>query len=117
MREIKFRAWDKEEKRWYDFESGDLDYEGNNPTIAFFNLTDNLVVMQFIGLKDKKGKEIFEGDKVYVPWNGFGIVKFSYGKFIIKGKDGKTTDLSTHWDTCEVLGNIYENPELLEDQK
>ena len=82
---------------------------------------DYLVIMQSTGLKDKNGKEIFEGDIVdykgreaVVKWHG------SYASFIYRFVDG-LQERGSKWDplflACyhfEILGNIYENPELLE---
>ncbi|HEX4218082.1 MAG TPA: YopX family protein, partial [Acidimicrobiales bacterium] len=61
MREIKFRAWDSEHKRMVMFELGDLD-EGLYIDGAKIILIDGRPVMQYTGLKDKNGVEIYEGD-------------------------------------------------------
>ena len=120
MRETKFRAWDKKEKKMCNdaLIIGNIGLgEGSVTVTEDVEKGNELIWMQFTGLKDKNGKEIFEGDYVYVRWNGFGIVRFEYGRFYVKGKDGKTTELSTHWgEDCEIIGNIYENPELLEEK-
>ena len=114
---IKFRFWDNELKEMlYNriFNSNDLAE------------TKDWKVMQFTGLKDKNGKEIYEGDildvcngsinghewkdKPYaVEYNpkGFDICMFCWDA------DGKNIMDKTHW--CEIIGNIYENPELLSE--
>ena len=84
-------------------------------------VNNDLNLMQSTGLKDKNGKEIFEGDVVdykgreaVIKWHG------SYASFIYRFVDGLQERVSK-WDplflACyhfEVIGNIYENPELLE---
>jgi len=130
MREIKFRAWDKEQKRWIKLEhkSGLLfswgqiylsdSYDGeDNPTFKKQD-KDSFELMQYTGLKDKNGKEIYEGDILEaerenacqweVVWfNGWYLDRYVNGvKDEGDDKYGFRTDL-------KVIGNIYENPELL----
>lgn len=130
MREIKFRAYsvDGEDTRMDFF---DLTEDGLNvPWIA-----KNCEIMQYTGLKDKNGKEIYEGDllshndKVYeVKWDGF-MAAFQSENIEDKVDAdffnwGNVPSLTTsgipgHFRSdmldanCEVIGNIYENPELL----
>lgn len=79
-------------------------------------------LIQCTGLKDKNGKLIFEGDIVKdCDINSFGIFEITYdtffGGFYFQDKEGNTFDLGypIHCN-CEVIGNIYENPELLEEK-
>lgn len=124
----KFRAWDGAKKEMFKdtfaiTESGQVivveqEFITIPPDYVF---VDYLTIMQSTGLKDKNGKEIFEGDivdykgrKAVVKWHG------SYASFIYRFVDGMQERVS-EWDplflACyhfEVIGNIYENPELLE---
>lgn len=127
----KFRAWDSAKKEMFKdtfaiTESGQVvvvEQEDvmSPPDYVFVN---HLVIMQSTGLKDKNGKEIFEGDIVdykgreaVIKWHG------SYASFIYRFVDGLQERVS-EWEplflACyhfEVIGNIYENPELLEDKE
>ena len=121
----KFRAWSKLASRMYIvnglyFDRGMVQYANNDNAIRFIKL-ENIILMQSTGLKDKNGKEIFEGDIVdykgreaIIKWHG------SYASFIYRFVDG-LKERVLEWDplflACynfEVIGNIYENPELLE---
>jgi uncharacterized phage protein (TIGR01671 family) len=129
MREIKFRAWDKERnmmigkdypKNWGDEKDewyADvhmMDLVG----IEGISSDDQFEVMQYTGLKDKNGKEIYEGDITKEEFNS-GIknceVVFESGGFFIKNEKAEILD-NLHWHSngLVVIGNIHENPELLE---
>jgi uncharacterized phage protein (TIGR01671 family) len=101
MREIKFRAWNPEEKTM--LKPFDL---SSNPKYWCDNLKD-YPLMQFTGLKDKNKVEIYEND----------VIDY-YGKeIIVKIPDVYIEvhkNLNTEW--CEVIGNLYETPELLDNK-
>lgn len=109
MRDIRFRAWD-----------------GKNMFYNWINLAvvgTNFELMQFTGLIDKKGKEIYEGDIVQVkkddwwrPSIEFGWSKDDeYGWLMnYKGQKHLITGVDRVAERFEVIGNIYENPDLLE---
>jgi len=140
MREIKFRAWDKENKKMLVSEDeenylsiyldGTFDSLGNMLDISDSRRrqrSEELELMQFTGLKDKNGKEIYEGDIVDVKYWGIGSIIFmdkaminpEYGfckvlpAFLIK-KDNKNSTFLYKDKDLKVIGNIYENPKLME---
>lgn len=123
MREIKFRAWDSElgfmvdEKHYLITLGGKILFDNNGEA---YDQTNKSKLMQFTGLKDKNGKEIYEGDiirAVHVGKAGNESYSRPYevtypgdiaafdagGCFLSKFTNGE----------IEVIGNIYENPELL----
>ena len=121
MREIKFRIWlhrgwpDKEyemaEVDYYFFEewgyqtSGEVESAGHK-------------LMQFTGLKDKNEKEIYEGD-IVAFWNRTWSVEcpgLAYGCYLKDELEGRKLD-SGFDGILEVIGNIYENPELIKKEK
>ena len=117
MREIKFRMWNNGTKEMSEpFDLGDLD-DGllipNLEDTSKFRI-DNCEIMQYTGLKDKNGKEIYEGD-IVTRGEIMCYVKFDdKGRFIVfNNKIEEGWWLDTDW---EVIGNIYENLDLLEDK-
>jgi len=139
-REIKFRAWHKKEKKMCDVdllhindgafligaEKGEdtLQDGGKTWVIAPENgrycTNDEFELMQYTGLKDKNGKEVYESDILRNECNETEVVKFSTSENSITighGEYGYVISagfrLSTHGKEFEVIGNIHENPELL----
>lgn len=128
MREIKFRAWEKKRKRmlWRTiFDREWYDYKDLSVGIALPEDRNRVELMQYTGLKDKNGTEIYEGDIVLTKVNAGGIhdepddwveesgeVYFEDGYFTVKGKLMSGT-LAARNENSEVIGNIYENKELL----
>ncbi|EDH0861481.1 hypothetical protein GCV70_13070 [Listeria monocytogenes] len=75
---------------------------------------DDVVLMQYTGLKDKYGKKIFEGDICWEEHNEcYGVVKFEDAKFLYLWEN-IAEDLWEVADSIEIYGNIHENPDLLE---
>ncbi len=129
MREIKFRAWDKKNNRMVftrtiqDFPS--ISDEGiivahkweKGRLIKTSSFADDLIWLEYTGLKDKNNREIYEGDIVkYADACYPATIVFSDGSFLIKWAE-EEMPLRDMEEDIEVIGNIYENPELLEKEK
>jgi len=124
MREIKFRAWnDYTNEMRLDFAGFTNEFDVLNLT-KFFNPENYLHLMQFTGVKDINNKEIYEGDIVRASYSimskEISTVEFRRGIFFVL-KKGRYYPLSEFmYDSrdktkdIEIVGNIYENPELLE---
>ena len=133
MREIKFRAWLKEEKKMVNVETMDfteksIQYLEKSEIVNAYLLRrvgfDDIELMQYIGLKDKNDKEIYEGDIVLVKPGGTStwyktIVKFKEGAFIASLIDGEDYiyifNRGFDSNDFEIIGNVYKNKNLLEE--
>lgn len=113
-REIKFRAWDAVDEKMYLFDLIDLrqDQEKSDMSNLFLSY-DSTHIMQYTGIKDENGKEIYEGDIMKTP-AGIGLIKWDKCFIVYWGKEDYTTLHDTPYKYIEVIGNIYENPELLQ---
>jgi len=133
MRDIKFRAWDKKRKRIYEvihlmrstFEGIWCIGKGRNiiedKEIHIDIQPDKCEVMQFTGLKDSHGKEIYEGD-IVSDHIGVGVIEYveKYAAFRINYQNMECKwfydyTLDGERESIEVIGNIYENPELIRE--
>lgn len=129
-RTIKFRVWNKARNKWEHgpHENPSLDgvnlFGGCILLGGFVNMPmselGSLIALQYTGLKDKNGREIFKGDivKFFTPNHGVettDIVCYSEGQFQMEGCCWAVFD-SLYFDDekgLEVVGNIFDNPELL----
>lgn len=156
-REIKFRAWDKEYEKMTYFDDEDYSYScpevfrleqvfkkdcnyNDYEDFRYEDITDEVELMQYTGLHDKNGKEIYEGDIVTstdYPFidegkqNYIGIVEYyediaQFGftlKCVNKNKRGISNGFNEGFEAnndlicedLEIIGNIYDNPELLKE--
>jgi len=140
MREIKFRVWDKN-KMWYNvdvcadgfvyaYDKSPISEEAFLGSFQTGRVADTINLMQFTRLKDKNRKEIYEGDVIkaspkaesnskgdkYKIGNRIYLVSYESGSFWIDSEK-KDLDVFSFIDInltdFEVIGNIYENPELI----
>lgn len=150
MRKIKFRAWHKEQKKMYSAEEmgedqltlmpdgrGFANIDSVSTKLSQIDNNRKMIPLQFTGLHDKNGKEIYEGDIIHKHYDYFTDPADIGGKrhivgdyyFPIEFKQGcfghsqdKAFNLFTplmkvNLGNWEVIGNIYENPELLNEAK
>ena len=149
QRTIKFRAWDKEYEKMTYFDEEDYEYKpplvfrldqvfkkddnyDDYEDFEYNDITDKVEIMQYTGLHDENGKEIYEGDIIEFSYDMFvgnfdtfvakGKVVFEEGAFYVEAfENERTTEgeayllYSINLDTIEVIGNIYENKELLNE--
>ena len=122
----KLRAWDKQDER---MSYGEVEYFDDSINYRFDHFCtgadEDVEFMQSTGIKDKNGVEIYEGDVINCrnsfrnPMTGSGSLSinrdfkiiFENGEFKAKGFDIRLKNILSY---SEVIGNIYENPELLE---
>ena len=120
MRKIKFRCWDKKNNlmaRAISIFFGDKNaYQIYGATKIYLTNEEDIVLMQFIGLKDKNSKEIYEGDIIKRHNGEIGEVAYSVPCFVLNRVNEQDCQYvewcGDYFENCEVIGNIYENPDL-----
>lgn len=123
----RYRAWDKIHKTMYEVDDiMSIDFGKSEicvKTLLFEQTSrydfDDIVLMRSTGLTDKNGKEIFEGDVVKMAKNVYSeptyyeVARHRGGAYRLESKQYGCELWLRHTD-CEIAGDIYENPELLE---
>ena len=155
MREIKFRAWDTEYSRFMEIVSLEINFSykmkkhiaiwrkpykfENSNAISFRAKVNKTILMQYTGLKDKNGVEIYEGDILksvdkkdnkanewigVVEDNNFGWLALKYTEYLnpswlgaLSTPINEPQNASWIMQSCEVIGNIYENKNLIDEVK
>lgn len=128
MRDIKFRIWDTENKEMLKVQELDFESTFYGGRIAirpyqyndYFD-TEDMILMQYTGLHDKNGKEIYEGDivKIKHKYEDVGKIIYEHNGFTVDVMNmnrpyGRVSFVNNF---MEVIGNIYENKDLLEKGK
>lgn len=127
MREIKFRVWVKEKKAI--FEVILIDYVTKKVTYLLERVGHLLSIrdakfndvefMQYTGLEDKNGKEIYEGDIVTLHNSRYKVIfNMEQARFVLRDDkfEMEIPFTNNNNERMEIIGNIYENPELLGDK-
>ena len=122
-RELKFRIWDTNAKQWLILNAADLRFYLDGGRILSLEMT-GLIFQQYTGLNDKNGREIYEGDILFcsaeqmcanntpIQYKSdyYAVVEYNPPSFVLHDIAKMSP---VHWNGCEVVGNIFENPELI----
>lgn len=123
-RERKYRVWDISHKTFlptdvYALITSDFGAFGimlkdwDNYKEGEYLYPNSQIQSDFTGLLDKKGKEIYEGDILKLSNKEIIEVSFKSGKYLGVRKNGTVSLSSFYWIYAEIIGNIYENPNLI----
>ncbi len=141
MRKLKFRAWSKGEGCWCgafsihktgmisDMIDAKIDKSSGLALSDAHWGENDLIVTEYIGIRDIKGKDIFEGDIVKNEYGTIGVIEYRQDVFcaeFIINQISKVVDwtddfydefgMRNYFTQVEIIGNIYENPELIEKE-
>ena len=125
MREIKFRAWHKGKKIMGEVLGIDILHKEiffSNEDVDCYEHTDfkDIELMQYTGLKDKNNKEIYEGDIVTLHNSKYKVIfNTKEARFVLRDDEfeSEIPFTNNNNERMEIIGNIYENPELLGENK
>lgn len=125
MREIKFRAWDKiDEKLWnvisIDFIKGEVTLLNEYTKESYIREIDEVELMQYIGLKDKNKRKIYEGDLIKLCDKLIGKIEYNkeISAFVIRYLNSKKYKCLGKWISCyKVIGNIYKIQSYYDNKK
>ena len=106
MREIKARVWSSKYKEFWYIDLGDE---------FFFEETD--IACEFTGLLDKLGEEVYEGDIVKIDGHTFVVMRNKGGGWSIFGNKNNYNGGDLFSENCEIIGDVFENPELLPQER
>ncbi len=115
MREIKFRAYNTKTNRMIDphvLTPLALNNDCRDMKGVFLAFHEEVELMQYTGLKDKNGKEIYEGDIIKGGHHNY-LITYVSSEVRYEATLKQAYILACEWKTKEIIGNIYENPELL----
>ena len=123
MRPIKFRAWDKEDKKMIQVYGAWFEEQGEYSEIDLTKVANSYscILMQFTGLHDKNEKEIYEGDIVKTTGDRVLIHEVFYRQEVC-AFELRRPNRNYHYELCqpefyfEVIGNIYMNADLLKGE-
>jgi uncharacterized phage protein (TIGR01671 family) len=132
-RQLKFRVWDKQNKNWdAELNEGTYGWDTEGITLNQFieyitcarqdpypNQEKRFIIQQFTGLKDKDGKEIYEGDIVendLITSKSIQIVQWDDGHGCFKLSCDSHLEMLTNTNiTLKIIGNIFETPDLIKN--
>jgi len=127
QREIKFRAWDRDTKMFINSRVPDWNITPDgrvmilNVTIPSYKIWDSVILMQYTGLHDKNGKEIYEGDIMETPTNIRFEIKWNdeMASFMLNGLEHMIMKLPdgvafSNYRYSKIIGNIWEDKHLLD---
>ena len=118
MREIKFRAWDKLNKEMFNVEIMDFQERKVYKDTVSYRKFNDIELMQYTGLKDKNEKEIYEGDIVIHHSKMHKIIfNTEKARFVLRDDEFELEIPFTNNNNkrMEIVGNIYENSELIKE--